>query len=138
MKKIYVILLVFLFCQLWGQDFTGTWKSDTFEYNYNGADDILYTEVIYTESTFISTNYYSEKEGIQFKIWGIVEIIDIDSLILTTNKYMDQKTGEEISIENGQVRYINYIIKEDILTYEKRDKNQNEFGDFFLEFKKLK
>lgn len=138
MKKCFLLLSYLIgISSIWSQDYTGIWKSPNYEYTYNGLNDILYCEMVYTSDTFESTNYYVEKEGIQGKTWGIIEVVDNETIKLTTTKYMDQKTGEIIPIENGQVRVLKYTISDNTFSYKLWDIYRDEYREHFLDYDKV-
>lgn len=136
-KSAIFILYIISFGYLWGQDYIGTWKSDYYEYSYNDQNETLYCELVYTAGSFEQTNYYAEKEGIQFRIWGVVEVIDNQTIKLTTTRYMDQNTGITVPVKNGQIRMHRYTIKDDTLSYKYWDKSSKKYTEFFLDFVKV-
>lgn len=138
MKKITVIILyVISVCSIWPQDYIGTWRSDNYRYAYRGQNDTLYSELVYTSDSFEQTHYYTDKDGIQFRIWGVIEVIDKQTIKLTTKEYMDQNTGITIPVKNGQVRMHRFTIKDGIFSYKYWDNKSKKYTKYFLDFTKV-
>lgn len=133
-KTIIIILYLTAVGSIWSQDYIGTWKSKNYEYTYRDQNEILYCELVYTSNSFEQTNYYAEKEGIQFRIWGVIEVVDNQTIKLTTTEYMDQRTGITIPVKNGQVRVLKYSIKDNVLSYKQWDNKTKKYREYFLDY----
>lgn len=133
-KTIIIILYLTAVGSIWSQDYIGTWKSKNYEYTYRDQNEILYCELVYTSNSFEQTNYYAEKEGIQFRIWGVIEVVDNQTIKLTTTEYMDQRTGITVPVKNGQVRVLKYSIKDNVLSYKQWDNKTKKYREYFLDY----